>query len=110
MPVRPLNDWVVVRCEPIRTERNGLILVHGERVRFGEVIAVGPGRKYRDKKYITKPAVRPGERVAFYRETLETQSGKQIARVVQELGNDLGMIRATDILFVIAPGVEVEVQ
>lgn len=112
MKLRPLNDWVVVRCAPIRQLTvSGLLLVHGERVRFAEVIAVGPGRFFKDKKHPVPPDVSPGDRVVFFRETLETQQGKNIVRLMQELDEeDLGVIRATDILFVIPPGMEVDVR
>jgi len=86
-------------------------LVHGERVRFAEVIAVGPGRYYKGKKHPVPVDASPGDRIAFFRETLETQQGKNIVGALQELDEkDLGVIRATDILFVIAPGVEIDVR
>jgi len=108
--IRPLNDWVLVRCEPIPEMIGSIIVPNGTRVRAGEVLAVGPGRVYRDKNVRTPPDVQVGERVAFFRETLETQQGKTVAGILQDLGDDLGLIRATDVLFVIPPGMEVDVR
>lgn len=111
MKLRPLSDWVVVRCEPIRQiSLSGLVLPHGERVRIGEVIAVGPGRYFKGKKHPTPPDVSVGDRIAFFRETLETQQGKKIVQFMQELGDDLGLIRASDVLGVLPPGVKVEIR
>ena len=43
--------------------------------------------------------VQPGDRVVFFRENLEHQQGKAIMGVLQHLGDNIGMIRADDILF-----------
>ena len=110
MKLRPLNDWVLVKCEVIPEKIGNIFLPHGTRMRTGEVLAVGPGRVYKDQKHRTPPDVTVGERVAFFRETLETQQGKTIVGVLQDLGDDLGLIRASDILFIVPPGTVVDAQ
>lgn len=44
--------------------------------------------------------VQEGDRVCFFRENFETQQGKEVMRVVQQLEDNVGMIRRDDILFV----------
>ena len=108
MPVRPLHDWMVVKLDPLPTEtRGGLVLPQGssgaERVRTGTVLRVGPGKPFwssKLKKELVNPVgVEPGERIAFFRENLEHQQGKQLVRVLQELEEDTGLIRAGDVLY-----------
>ena len=108
--IRPLNDWLLVRCEKIPEKIGAIIVPNGTRVRTGEVLAAGPGRFYKDQKARTPVDVSVGDRVAFFRETLETQQGKQIVSVLHDIGDDIGLIRATDVLFVIPPGVKVDLQ
>jgi co-chaperonin GroES (HSP10) len=104
-----LHDWLLVRMEPIQEKVGSLFTVHGERVRKGEVLAVGPGKARADGVRIPM-GVEVGEVVVFYREHLEHQQGKQLVSTLKELGDDLGLIRVTDVLFVIPPGSKVTVS
>lgn len=108
LKIRPLSDWTVVKCEPIQEKIGSIVLLHGRRIRFAEVLAVGPGRVWKGSKFPAPTGLAVGDRIAFFRETLETQQGKEIVRVLQDLGDDLGLIRAQDVLFVVAPGAVVE--
>ena len=109
MLIRPMNDWVLVHMEPIRETTGTIIQVHGERVRRGLVLARGPGRYEKGNLERTPTGVEPGDRVVFFRENLEHQPGKAIMHVMQEMGDDVGLIRASDILLVLMGDVEVTV-
>lgn len=104
MGVRPLQDWLVVKLDPLpETTSGGLVLPNGtsgmERQRTGTVLRVGPGVT---RKGVLQPAgVSPGERIAFFRENLEHQQGKEMVRLLHELEENTGMIRQNDILFVV---------
>jgi co-chaperonin GroES (HSP10) len=107
--VQPLHDWIVVKLDDIReTTASGLLhLPQGagaERVRTGTVLRVGPGKRHwnrKEKREILVPvAVGPGAKVAFWRENLEHQQGKQMSAIIQELEPGTGMIREADILYV----------
>jgi co-chaperonin GroES (HSP10) len=107
MRVRPLHDWVLVKMEPLPEATPGGIVLAGtsvaERQRTGTVLRLGPGRRCwsdRLKKEIVKPMdVEVGERVVFFRENLEHQQGKAIMGVLQQLEEDVGLIRTDDILY-----------
>lgn len=106
--VSPRNDWVLVEMDPIPETRGSLILPHGDRVRKGTVLAVGKGRY--DEKGVRQPVgLEPGERVAFFREHLEHKQGKAILHILKDFGEDIGLIRANDILFAFVGDVEVTV-
>lgn len=95
--------------EPIPEKIGSLYTVHGDRVRMGTVLAVGPGR-YTDLGKRIPIGVEKGERIAFFRENLEHQQGKQLLAALQDLGDDLGMLRGPDVLFVVAPGAEIQLS
>lgn len=84
-----------------------LHLPTGDRMAFGKVVAVGPGLLSKNGRYRIPVGVEPGERIAFFREHLVTWQGKQIRRVLQELGEGLALLRSIDILFAVQDGVEV---
>lgn len=110
MAIRPKSDWLVVKYEKPPEKIGSIVLPETNSVRRaskGEVLAVGPGR-WRGKRFIPT-MVKPGERIAFFTANLETKQGKAIVNAVQDLGDNVGMLREEDILFVIPPGVEVDV-
>jgi len=107
--IRPLHDWLLVKMDPIPEKVGSLFTVHGDRVRQAVVLSVGPGRVRSDGGRIPV-GVEKGERVAFYRENLEHQQGKQLVAMLKDLGDDLGLIRASDILFVVAQGENITVS
>ena len=93
MRIRPLNDQVLVKCEPLEEKNQGgiILLPHQQRVRHGEILAVGPGRwSWDTPKIRIPPDIKPGARVAFFRENMETLNGKKLVRAMQELSEKLG--------------------
>jgi co-chaperonin GroES (HSP10) len=103
----PLNDWVLVKLDPIEKKVANLFLVHGRRVRTATVISVGKGRV--DEKKILQPVdLKPGERVAFFREHLEHKQGKLLIENLEDFGEDLGLLRAMDVLFAFEGEIDVD--
>lgn len=109
MNLKPLHDWIVVKMEPVPQKRGELFLVHGDRVRTGVVLSIGPGKCTKEGNRIPI-GLEKGERVAFFRENLEHQQGKQILSAIKEVGDDIGLIRANDVLFVIAAGENLQIS
>ena len=109
--IQPMNDWVLVQMDPL-PEKHGSILVledsSANTVRTGLVVGVGKGRKT-EGGYRT-PDIAQGERVAFFRWNLEHKSGKQITTFLEGMGEDLGLIKAADILFAYPGDQHVEVR
>lgn len=99
--LRPLHDWLLIKLEPLPEDKVGSIFVHGsavERIRAGTVERVGPGRPDPVRGRIPVD-VAVGERVAFFRENFDTQQGKQVARILEDLGGNYGLVRETSILY-----------
>ena len=95
MNIRPLHDRVIVkRVEAERTTASGIVIPDsaGEKPDQGEVLAVGPGKRDDNGKYIT-PDVKVGDRVLF---------GKWSGTEVKIDGEDLLIMKESDILGVIA--------
>lgn len=108
--MKPLHDWILVRLEPLPEKIGSLFTLHGDRVRTAVVLDVGPGVHKPGSNTRVPVGVDKGERVAFFREHLEHKQGKQLVSALKEVGDDLGLIRATDVLFVIAAGSDVRVS
>jgi len=98
MNVRPLHDWILVKLDPLPEEQKvGSIFVPdsgAERVRTALVVDIGPGRKNENGDRIPI-FVQRQTKVAFFREHLEHQQGKQL---LQRLEEGYGLIRAMDVL------------
>ncbi len=108
MKFRPIKDWVLVKLDPIPKYSHGIELVHGGRVRTATVISTGPGKE--NEEGILQPIqVSKGEKIAFFREHLEHQQGKNLTSKLEDLGDGLGLLREMDILFIIPDGSEVMV-
>lgn len=105
MSIRPLNDWLLVKLDPIPEKVGSLFMTGGsaERIRTGTVLRAGPGRYVKGTSTRTPIGVEQGERVAFFRENLEHKQGKEILRVLSELDEDTGLLRAGDILYAGTP-------
>jgi co-chaperonin GroES (HSP10) len=107
MKLRPLHDWLVVKLDPI-PEKIGSIFIDGsaaERMRTATVLDTGPGMyvSWENSRRIPV-AVMLGDKVAFFREHLEHQQGKQLVRTLfSELGKDIGLIREPDVLYAWTP-------
>ena len=106
MKFRPFHDWLVVKLDKL-PEKIGSIFIDGsaaERLRTATVISTGPGVYLKLTAQRRPVAVIPGEKVAFFREHLEHQQGKQMVRVLlSELGDDIGLIREPDVLYAWTP-------
>jgi co-chaperonin GroES (HSP10) len=99
--IRPLHDWLLVRLDPI-PEKSGSIFLTGSgavRRRTATVLRVGPGRWDAGRMNRVPVGVEPDDKVTFWREHLEHQQGKQLVRALAELGDDLGLIRSSDVLY-----------
>jgi chaperonin GroES len=94
MKVRPLHDRIIVqRLEEGEQKVGGIIIpdTAKEKPQEGEVIAVGPGARDEDGKYIT-PDVKTGDRILF---------GKWSGTEVKIEGEDLLIMKESDILGVL---------
>ncbi len=94
MPIRPLNDRLIVkRNEPETTTASGIVLpgASGEKPEQGEVIAVGPGKR-NDKGDFVALNVKAGDQILF---------GKYSGQTVKLDGQELLVIREEDVLAVI---------
>lgn len=94
MPLRPLNDRIVVkRSEPERTTASGIVLPDsaGEKPEQGEVLAVGPGKR-NEYGALLSLSVQTGDRVLF---------GKYAGQTVKLDGQEVLVIREDDILAVL---------
>lgn len=110
MGITPLHDWILVSLDPLPEEsRGGIVLPQGtsgqERVRTGTVLQMGPGRRFwsssLEQEMFQPTDVNVGDKIAFFRENLEHQQGKQVTSVVQSIEENTGLIRANDVLYVI---------
>ena len=94
MKFRPLGDRVLVkRVEEEEKTKGGIIIpdTAKEKPQEGEVIAVGPGARDEDGKYIT-PDVKTGDTILF---------GKWSGTEVKVDGQDLLIMKESDILGVV---------
>ena len=93
MALKPLGDRVVVKPLDDKEEKVGSIYVPDtakEKPQEGKVEAVGPGRT-EDGKLIA-PAVKVGDRILY---------GKYSGTEIKQGGEDLLIIRETDILAIV---------
>jgi chaperonin GroES len=94
MKFRPLHDRVVVKRVEEDTKTAGGIIIPDtatEKPSEGVIVAVGPGARDEDGKYI-KPDVKKGDRVLF---------GKWGGTEVKIDGKDLLIMKESDIMGVI---------
>jgi chaperonin GroES len=94
MKIRPLHDRVIVkRLEEERRTASGIVIpdTAAEKPDQGEVIAVGPGKRDDNGKYIA-PDVKVGDKVLF---------GKYAGQTVKVQGEELLVMREEDIMGVI---------
>ena len=94
MKFRPLGDRVLVkRVEEEQKTKGGIIIpdTAKEKPQEGEVIAVGPGARDEDGKYI-QPDVKAGDKILF---------GKWSGTEVKVDGQDLLIMKESDVLGVV---------
>jgi hypothetical protein len=97
----PVNDWVLVRTDPLPEKQGSIFLPQKGLVYTATVLAIGPKVKSDLKK---------GEKVAFIRWHLEHQQAKQTKEVLEELGADFGLVKERDILFAFDAKEKVEIS
>ncbi|WP_395336923.1 co-chaperone GroES [Novosphingobium sp. BL-8H] len=101
MHFRPLHDRVLVRRIEAEEKTSGGIIIPDtakEKPQEGEVLAVGPG-SYDENGKRTEPTVKTGNRVLF---------GKWSGSEVRIDGEDLLIMKESDILGIIEPFAELE--
>ena len=94
MAFRPLHDRVVVKRLDSEAKTKGGIIIPDtakEKPQEGEVLAVGPGARDEDGKYI-QPDVKVGDRILF---------GKWSGTEVKLDGEDLLIMKESDILGIV---------
>lgn len=104
--ITPQHDWLLVRLDPLPTHSGLIQLLHGGRVRTGTVQKVGPGKRLKSGLRVPLD-VASGEKIAFYRENLEHQQGKELTRITMELDAHTALLRESDVLFVLQEEVAV---
>lgn len=100
MNLKPLHDWVLVKMDPFPEKQGSIIVLEDSspnRIRTGTVLLVGAGLRDEKGERI-HVGLGEGERVAFFRWNLEHQNGKRVTAFLEGFGDDLGLIRAKDIL------------
>ena len=105
--MKPLQDHILVEIEKVRQKKGSIIIPDTDRepVRFGKVLAVGPGAYLPSGK--RRPmAVKPGDRICFHHAHLQTGQGH---RLKYQLGEGVGLLKELDVFFVIEGEVEVEI-
>lgn len=89
MKFRPVNDWVLVKMDPLETHAGAIIIPDtalGQDHRKATVVSAGP----------EATGLTEGDRVVFNRAHGEHLQGK---RLVRELGDDQLLLKVDDILF-----------
>lgn len=99
MHFRPLLDRVVVRRIEAEEKTSGGIIIPDtakEKPQEGEVVAIGPGARD-ERGHLVEPAVKPGDHILF---------GKWSGTEVKIAGEDLLIMKESDILGVVEPVAE----
>ena len=102
MKVHLLHDWVLVQIDPLPGTIGLIVMpdsVAARDTRTATVLQVGPGKVLADGTQVP-PEIRPGERVCFHRWNLEHKNGQAVGHALEQMGQDIAMIKEQDILFV----------
>lgn len=100
---RPLNEWLVVEKDaPVDRSKGGIMLPDNDpkkRSQTGRVVAVGPGRWFKDTNARVPLGVTVGDRVLFlqYGGTMVAEGGAP----VEYGGKSYLFLRDTDLLCVL---------
>lgn len=108
MKVRPMNDWVLVRLDPMPKTVGSIVMpdiVSARDTHTATVISTGPGRSLPGGARAPME-VQEGDKVCFHRWNLEHKNGKAIGHVLEEMGEDVALVKEADILFVWPPDEE----
>ena len=103
--MRLLHDWLRIELEPPKQMVGSIIIPDPETepIRLGKVMSVGPGRCSASGARRTL-GVKVGERVAFHMANLQTKQGRDL---VYRLSANQGLIRESDVFFVVEGEAEV---
>jgi len=97
MPVRPLNDWILLELLPVETKIGLIEIPNGVTYQKGVVRDTGPGKEL--KGGLREPTgVEPGQTVVFHRSHGEHKQGKHL---VQVLGGGFLLVRPQDIILIL---------
>ncbi|MGB4468300.1 MAG: co-chaperone GroES [Azovibrio sp.] len=94
MKIRPLHDRVIIkRVEAERTTASGIVIPDsaGEKPDQGEVLAVGPGKRDDNGKYLAVD-LKVGDKVLF---------GKYAGQTVKVDGQEVLVMREEDVMGVL---------
>jgi len=81
MQIKPMNDFILIKRQKSEmTTKGGLIIPDNNQVksRFGEVLAVGPGKYQENSSERIPPTLKPGDVVLF----------RGVTSVIGEVGKD----------------------
>ena len=112
MNFTPLHDWILVKMDPFPEKQGSIIILEDSspnRVRTGTALLVGRGVISKKTGERLPVGIEQGERVAFFRWNLEHQNGKRVTAFLEGIGEDLGLIRAKDILLAWPAGEEISI-
>jgi co-chaperonin GroES (HSP10) len=96
MNIRPLNDWILVKLEPIETQIGSIIVPMGVAYRRAVVLATGPGTEL-PSGHRQPTGVEPGDRIIFHRAHGEHKQGRTL---IKELGGEMLLLKPIDVLVV----------
>lgn len=96
--MKPLHDWILVKTDPLPTQIGSIIMPNGGNIRTATVVHTGPGRRSKAGT-LTPISLVPGDRVAYFLLHEQHKQGKALGAVLEELGEDLALIREPDVLF-----------
>lgn len=108
--IQPMNDWVLVNIDPLPNKKGSIFVLEDSTVntvRTGTVVSTGRGKK--TSTGVIPTGLEKGEKVAFFRWNLEHKNGQQISAFLEGIGEELGLIKASDILFAYSAHENIEV-
>jgi co-chaperonin GroES (HSP10) len=93
--IRPINDWILVKMDPVETRVGSIYVPDGVDHYKATVVSSGPGKEL--STGVRQPTeLVPGDRVVFSRAHGEHKQGKLL---LQMLGSDHLLIKPSDVLF-----------
>lgn len=107
MKFRPLSDWLLVKLDAPKKRSDIIETLSTSRIYTGIIVRTGPGRYFSDGVFQAMD-VKEGERIAFFKENTTTKLGQQLSKSLMELGDNLTLIRANDVLFICSEDVVLE--
>lgn len=100
MKIKLWSDWILVEIEDLpKKGPTEIILTDAEPIRIARALDVGPGRRYKNK--FIPMELKVGDRFPFFKALTETAQGAQLSLLLEA---NQGLIRESDVLFVIEEG------